>query len=161
MNTIEIKKENVIAAFNQADAATKKVLTALFGNVAGSEKITDRVKTFEDALKIAPVSENMKILLDYNGNDDDLLSSQAYAKLTIIAKALNEGWVPDWNNQNQYKYIPWFKEKSGFGLSYLGVGTWYTHTDVGSRLCYKSEELAKYAATQFADIYRDYLTIKK
>lgn len=30
----------------------------------------------------------------------------------------------------------------------------------GSRLCYKSRELAEYAATQFADIYNDFLTIK-
>jgi hypothetical protein len=55
----------------------------------------------------------------------------AYAKLFIIAEALNEGWVPDWADSDQYKYYPWLlvkkntKNPSGFGLSFgdCGFGT--------------------------------------
>ncbi len=119
MQTIEITKDNAIAAYNAADKNGKKLLAALLGEKNLLQKITDRVKTFEDAIEVVGgVSENVKILLDYNGADPDMISSQAHMKLTIIARALNEGWQPDWSDRSQYKYIPWFEHKAGFGLSY-------------------------------------------
>lgn len=120
-----------------------------------SMKITDRVKTFEDACRIAGVSDNMAILLKYNGIDGDMIASQAHAKLTIVAKALNEGWKPDWSDKSQYKYYSWMKFTPGVGFSYLVCVVGGTHSDVGSRLCFKTSELAKYAAEQFQDIYND------
>lgn len=125
--------------------------------VAKLKHITERIKTFEDACKELGIE---KIELGVTGLDSDQASIEAYSKLIIIAKALNEGWVPDWSNDNEYKYQPWFKEKPGFGLAYGGYGDWLTRTLVGSRLCYRTSELAEYAATQFADLYNDFLTIK-
>lgn len=125
-----------------------------------SGNITDQVKTFDDACRILGIDGNILTgsLSDALANDAD--SVTAYTKLIIIARALNQGWVPDWSNSSQYKYVPWFKHKSGFGLSFYDYGGWYTNTGVGSRLCYKSKDLAEYAATQFADLYNDFLTIK-
>lgn len=123
-----------------------------------SQTIIERVKTFYDACKIVGLD---KVQVGVAGLDDDTNSIIAYTKLVIIAKALNEGWQPDWTDSNQRKYVPWFEQKSGFGLSYDGYVRWHTTTAVGSRLCFKTAELAKYAATQFADIYNDFLTIKK
>jgi len=120
-----------------------------------SLKITDRVKTFEDACQIAGVSNNLRLLLDYNGQDKDMIAAQAHAKVGIIATALNEGWYPDFSDKSQYKYYPWMQYTPGVGFSYLGYGDDDAHSSVGSRLCFKSEELAKYAATQFKDIYND------
>ncbi len=161
MKTIEIKTENAIAAYNNANSEGKKLLVDLFGKQNLLLKITDRVKTFADAVEvIGGITDNQKILLDYNGMDGDMISSQAHLKLTIIARALNEGWKPDWTNVNEYKYVPLFKHKSGFGLSYFVCDCWGACTFVGSRLCFKSSELAEYAATQFADVYNDFLTIK-
>lgn len=124
---------------------------------ATTQPITERVKTFEDACRELGIS---KIELGITGMDEDQESIEAYAKLIIIARALNEGWQPDWSDQSQYKYVPWFEHKSGFGLSYDGCDRWYSHTTVGSRLCYKSRQLAEYAGKQFADIYNQYLSIK-
>ena len=122
-----------------------------------SINIMDRVKTFEDACEVLGID---KLQLGVAGLDDDRESIEAYAKLIIIAKVLNEGWQPDWSDDDQYKYFPWFKHKSGFGLSCFDFGRWRAYTAVGSRLCFKSAKLAEYAGTQFAEIYRDYLTIK-
>ena len=36
----------------------------------------------------------------------------------------------------------------------------YSRSAVGSRLCFKSKDLATYAGTQFLDIYKDFFTIK-
>ena len=162
MNTIEIKKKNAISAYNKADTKGKQLLENLLGkdNLLPID-ITERVKIFEDVFEVLEdLPHDISSLLEYKGKNPDMLSAQAYLKLTLIARALNEGWEPDWTNSNEYKYMPYFKHKSGFGLSFDGIDRWDTVTTVGSRLCYKSRELAEYAATQFADIYNDYLTIK-
>ena len=162
MQNLEITKDNAHKAYKATDANGKKLLEELLGkeNLV-PQKVTDRIKTFEDVLEaLGELPSNLKILLDYNGTDGDLISSQAHLKLTLIARALNEGWTPDWSDSSQRKYVPWFKEKSGFGLSCGDFDTWFTNTGVGSRLCFKTSELAVYAATQFADIYNDFLTIK-
>lgn len=91
----------------------------------------------------------------------------AYAKLIIIAQALNDGWTPDWNDWDQWKYYPWFKVHaddamlSGRGLSCDGCDGVSSDSCVGSRLCFKSRELAEYAGTQFKDLYEDYMLIKQ
>lgn len=125
-----------------------------------SEKITDRVKTFDDALAIVGASENLKILLAYNGQDKDMLASVAHAKLSIIAKALNEGWQPDWNDDDECKYYPWFKwDRSASGFSYGDCRCDRSHSFVGSRLVFKTSELAIYAGKQFTSLYNDLFTL--
>lgn len=125
-----------------------------------SEKITDRVKSFEDALEIVGASDDQKILLYYNGHDTSMLASVALAKLSIIAKALNEGWQPDWSDDDQYKYYPWFnKLASARGFSYYGYDCAYSYSGVGSRLVYKTSELAEYAGKQFNQLYNDLFSL--
>jgi hypothetical protein len=122
--------------------------------------IFDKVKTFSDACNLLGIKGDV---MKANVNDDllnDAASISAYVQLIIITRALNEGWQPDWTDSSQYKYLPWFKHKSGFGLSFGDAVIWFTTTFVCSRLCFKSRELAEYAAKQFADLYNDYLTIK-
>jgi hypothetical protein len=164
MDTLIIEKSNAVKAYNSADEATKKLLENLFGkeNFAVAPKnIMERVRSFEDACEILGVVPNAVACTgEPEVLENDMPSILAYKKLIIIARALNEGWTPDWSNDNEYKYLPWFKHKSGFGLSYYVFDYWAAATVVGSRLCFKSSELATYAATQFADIYNDYLTIK-
>lgn len=123
-----------------------------------------QIKTFAQACKIAKVDS--KKLPDVSMLPKKHQKSFiAYFKLIIIAQAINEGWEPDWNNSNEYKYTPWFEVKAdkkrpaGFGFSAAGYGTWRTFTAVGSRLCFKSRELALYAGKTFTDIYIDYLLI--
>lgn len=163
MSTIEITKKNAISAYRLADKKGKELLESLLGieNVLPG-KITDRIKTFDDVLNELGdnVTQDVKDILNYKTTDPDMISARAYIQIALIARALNEGWVPNWEDSNEYKYMPWFKHKAGFGLSYVGYDVWATGTIVGSRLCFKSAELAEYAGTQFADIYNDYLTIK-
>ena len=157
--TLEVKKANVLKAFANTDENGKKILSDLFGSDVLLGNIMDRVKTFDDALAICPASDNQKILLDYNGIDKDMLAAQAFLKLSIIRKALNEGWEPNWDNSSEYKYYPWFTNKSGLGLSYGGYGHSNTVTGVGSRLVFKTSALAIYAGKQFETIYRDFFNL--
>ncbi len=117
--------------------------------------IIDRVKTFEDALNIVGIEdEDDYILLNYKGKNVGILAQVASLKLSIIAKALNEGWIPDWNNSSQYKHYPWFKaDGSGSGWVYGDYDDWDSVSYVGSRLTFKTRELAEYSGRQFIDLY--------
>lgn len=158
MQKVEINQANALNAHNKANKEGKALLEALLGeDLFKPKNIMDRVKTFEDALEIVGASDNLKILLSYNGIDKDMISHQAHAKLTIIAKALNEGWTPDYTDSSEYKYYPWFKFTSGVGFSYGDFGYVFTASRVGSRLSFKTKELAVYAAKQFQNIYNDFL----
>lgn len=114
--------------------------------------------------------------------DDSDISSDlvAYLKLRIITAALNEGWTPQFT-KDEYRYYPWFwlytkeeivkmnKEErkkvvlfgghayngSYAGFAYAGSTSApsYTAAHFGSRLCFKSSALAKYAGEQFTEIY--------
>lgn len=154
MSTLQISRANAQKAFDQADKKGKGLLSDLFGADVFNKKITDRVKSFEDACQVLGMNPSC---LFHGGETKD---EEAYIKLKTIARALNEGWTPDWTDSNEAKYWPYFDSyKSGVGFSYDACVYWYATTAVGSRLCYKSSELAKYAGTQFLSIYNDFLTL--
>ena len=158
----ELKEDNVQNAYKNGTEQEKKFLENLFPDMFSKKKINERVKTFEDALGIVMpevVDPNVKILLDYNGINKDILSAQAQLKLSIIARALNEGWQPDWIDDDEYKYYPYFEYKAGFGFSHTGYDSWGARTNVGSRLCFKSRELAEYAGKQFEKLYNQLFTL--
>jgi hypothetical protein len=120
-------------------------------------KVTDRIKTFDDACRELNIDSNEF----FQGSvckalGEDVPAISAHAMLIIIARALNEGWRADFADGDQIKYYPWFKA-SGVGFSYTDCVYWFTFTSVGSRLCYKSEELARYAGEQFKDLYNHLL----
>lgn len=123
--------------------------------------ITKRVKTYADAcavLGIEPINEHALAKLGFT--KDEI----AYRKLKTIAEALNEGWRPDWANSNEYKYWPWFvydTAVAGFSCAHTDGTAANTAAYFGSRLCYKTRELAAYAGRQFEGIYNDFLLIKK
>ena len=82
----------------------------------------------------------------------------ALNKLFTIAKAWNvtDGFVPDFSNEKQDKWFPWFKydkDAAGFVFAYTHSTTTVASTIVGSRLCFKSSERAAQFGKQFADLY--------
>ena len=124
--------------------------------------IKERVKSFEDACEVLGINpEEFKITypdkVSHHGN-----ALAAHAKLVIITEALNEGWKPDWNNGKWDKWYPWFYmsvSSSSGRFSFVGSDGRRSHSDCGSRLCLKSEELADYAGTQFEELYKEYFVI--
>ena len=163
MDTVQIKTENAIKAYNNGCGDVKKVLSDLFGAETFTPKnIMDRVKSFDDAcdaLGMTTTKTNCGNITSVVLTQGDQKSIDAYGKLIIIARALNEGWTPDWKNSSQYKYYPWFDLSSGSGLSFSGYGSQCSNSFVGSRLCFKSRELAEYAGKQFIDLYKEFFII--
>ena len=152
--------------------------------------ITERIKTLYDAqCELAQRAERgdceaKQLIEEYNsvqteGTSDDIV---AYLQLRIIAAALNEGWEPQFTEDEErcYPYIVlWTQEeidKMGeaekddrelllwggdasdgtiCGSSCSDSYSGWTDADAnfGSRLAYKTEALATYAGRQFANVY--------
>jgi hypothetical protein len=125
--------------------------------------ITNKVKTFEDACKVLGLDPNDLPIVEHLP-EKDRRSIVAYYKLTIIVRALNEGWETDFSDYTQSKYWNWFRLDNGAAAGFASAGTPFAASaaaaTVGSRLCFKSRELAEYASRQFIDIYNEYLLIK-
>lgn len=121
-----------------------------------------------------------------NSEDKDII---AYLKLRVIVAALNDGWKPQFV-PGELRWYPWYEliskdeydamsedEKqerrcvgrsgnnanasgglvslNAFGASSFSVAAY------GSRLAFKSEELAEYAGKQFAELFADFCFIPK
>lgn len=147
------KKEALsrLTALENETAALRKII-----DTCEDKPITDRIKTYEDACNdqdIKPLDLSHFSFLPKS----DQKSSFAHHQLIIIAKALNEGHIFNWSNSSEYKYYPYFK-MAGFGFSGANCNDWYARTTVGSRLCFKTRELAEYAGKQFENIYKELLT---
>lgn len=120
------------------------------------------IRTFAEACKNLKLNP-MKILPDVKSYPKKHHKALiAKAKLIIIIEALNEGWEPDWNNYQEYKYFPWFfMDEPGFRfhVSY----DWYpiSNHGGGTRLCFKTRELSDYAGKKFISLYKDFMVVDR
>ena len=109
----------------------------------------------------------------------------AYVRLVIIAEALNEGWKPKFDG-DECRYSPWFyiytKEEyekldedekkecrvvgrsssysyanGGLVFAYAFSASSNSGSFYGSRLAFKTRELAEYCGKQFIDIWEKFL----
>ena len=158
--TLEITRQAAIKAHDEASIKGKTLLENLFGKRVFQKDIKERIKTFDDVIReLGDDPEEFKNAISIMDEPDEI----AYVKLKLIAKALNEGWTPDWSNGEWDKWYPWFKmddSSSGGGISFDAADDRRSDSTVGSRLCFKSKDLATYAGTQFLDIYKDFFTVK-
>lgn len=150
--------------------------------------VTERIKTFEDAYYALdsehPLRKEWDALAEairqscFVGKD-----IVAFLQLRIIAAALNEGWKPEFT-EDEYRYYPYFvlytqkeiddmdeedkKElwlfggnsftgsSCGLAYSFSDVAWSYSYANFSARLAVKSSELAKYFGKQFIAIWADY-----
>ena len=119
--------------------------------------------------------------------DPETADIMAYAALRVIVEALNEGWKPQFT-KGEWRWYAWYdlvspeqiedmseEEKcrvvgracnyanasGGLVCSHAGNVSTGSYTFSGSRLAFKNEELAEYAAKQFGEIFADFCFIPK
>lgn len=194
---IEIKKSDLQGLFkiltNYPQISKEQVInemTKAFGEEAlKSQDIKERIKTFEDAVNAIgedhPLVAQYKTINSAFKEADNNLHLFAYTRLAIIAEALNEGWRPEYT-EDEYRYYPWFglytqeeyddmddedKEccrfvgrsvnsayaNGGLVYAYAAFGSASSGASIGSRLAFKSRELAIYCGKQFIEIWINYL----
>ena len=169
---IEFSDEQLVALYRTGgDEARKAIKEALGDEFSELIPVTKRVQTLDDAVRELGVARR----------------NIAFVTLRVITEALNEGWKPQFT-EGERRWYAWYdfltkeevegmsdEEKEerrvvGRAGSYAYGGLVYSHashvsthsyTDSGSRLAFKNEELAEYAAKQFGDIYADFCFIPK
>lgn len=120
--------------------------------------IMDRIKEMADVYAEAGVREE-DVIPYPNPVNAYQKGVNAFAKVSLICLVLNEVWVLNWKDSSEYKYYPLFdmRKAAGSGFSYSYCVYDDTYAAVGSRLCYKSSELAIYAGAQFEQEYFEYM----
>jgi len=156
MKTLQINESNARRLYNNAAPEFKTTLEDTFGKEFFSQSVIDRVKSYEDACREHGEEPMNEVKLMTSGFTADEIN---YRKIKTITKALNEGWTPDWTDHNQKKYYPYFEVSSSGVFAFYG--TYYycsaTNAGSGSRLCFKSDALAKYAGSQFTQTYKGFI----
>lgn len=87
----------------------------------------------------------------------------ALSKLFTIAEAWNkeDGFVPDFSNENQHKYFPWFEyNKGAAGFVFASTAWTATSATVGTRLCFATRERAFAFGKKFESLYNDFLLMQ-
>lgn len=165
---MEIEQEKIKAAFDAAkdNEQLTNILVALFGEQKlVSKPITERVKTFYDAMNVLPEFHDyvtayhnfIGYCYDEERCENDIL---AFLKLRIITAALNEGWEPTFSDGEKRWYPYFYLNCGGVSFAYALYTTKSANMYSGSRLAFKSEELAEYAGKQFLDIYSELIGIE-
>lgn len=186
-NQVTINKDNILNAYQQATEEQKELLEHLFGkDIFQPKDIRERVKTFNDAFH--ELGDKHELVRAYNNLIVSNCMSKdiiAYAKLSIIAEALNEGWKPTFD-KGECRYYPLFKiytkkeydeldkdMKKEFHVNIHLINDLNAYryiiysnarykasvsiTNYGSRIALKTRKLAEYFGKQFIDIWADFL----
>jgi hypothetical protein len=149
---LKLKKATAKKLYPESPDWFKEELEEAFGKECFQKRRFDEIKTFEDACEELGIDPESVI------HDADTMDERAYKKLKVIIKAINQGWIPDWDNGNQEKWWPWFNLSSGFGFDDSYYLCTYTDTCVGSRLCFESKEKSDYCVNKFLNLYKTFLT---
>lgn len=190
MEAIQFNKETLVAVYGNCNAVGRKAIKEQLGErLSEILPVTDRVKTFNDAVE--ELGEEHEAVKAYRAVEwylrNQMSDIKAYLQLRIITAALNEGWEPQFV-EGERRWYGWYdliskedyealsdEEKSrcvgrsvsnasAFGgrvCSYAYYASLVSYTNNCSRLAFKSEKLAEYAAKQFIEIYADLCFIPK
>jgi len=137
--------------------------------VAGFDAATAEVTLRPKPKDISGIRTLADLLADQEMNAEEFeeqckgltADERAYRIIKLLAKSLNQGWVPNWDDSGEYKYVPWFNMDGGSsGFRFGVVVYWSSASAVGSRLCFKSRELAQHAGKYFLETYRQFFVIE-
>lgn len=171
-------KEALGDEFSELIPVTKRVQT-----------LDDAVRELGDDQPVVKAWRSIKYGYSVSEKDPDTADIMAYVTLRVITEALNEGWKPQFT-EGERRWYAWYdfltkeevegmsdEEKEerrvvgrassnayaygGLVCSFAGLVSTFSNTYFGSRLAFKNEELAEYAAKQFVDIYADFCFIPK
>lgn len=184
---IDFTPEQLLAFYRSTSNDGRKAIKEALGEkFSGTIPVTERVKTYDDAVNelgedhpfvVAANSAVWRYPEDYN---QDIV---AYLKLRVVVAALNDGWNPEFT-EDERRWFPWYrlytkeeidnlseedKEQVLLWGGYAGSGSrcglasansndaWsYSSAVIGSRLSLKSKELADYAGKQFIELFASF-----
>jgi hypothetical protein len=139
--------------------------------VSFNENLFTKIKTLlESEFKCVKSPFNIKSksdILEYHGITIESFHNSclrltkreiAYRYIKLLSEALNDGWKPDFNDDNQTKCYNWFYFKNG-SFVFGGTYSFYMNMDVPSALYLKDVATAIYCKDNFMDLYKEYYEI--
>jgi hypothetical protein len=149
---MELTKETARKLYDTSPDWFKEQLTKAFGEKTFEKTDFRSIKTFKDACQALELDPG-KVTQETDTKDE-----AAYKMIKVIVAAINQGWIPDWSNEDQKKWFPWFNVlSSGLGFQHSFYYYTLTFTYVGSRLCFESSEKAEHAGRQFIKLYENFI----
>lgn len=126
----------------------------------GEYEVYGREKRGAGSLKKRDVE---KLVRELNPRHVDALI--AVNELFTIAEAWNkaDGFVPDFSDNDQQKYFPWFvydKDVARF-VPCVSMPSAYISALLGARLCFKTEERSMQFAQRFAGLFNKFLMLDR
>ena len=146
---LEMDGETAKKLYPSAQPEFKTMLEESFGKDFFTQKITDRVKNYDDILEISGVRKLADKVEVEGFNDAENKVVQAFIKKMRIAKVYNEGWFP---KRGEYRYYPWYNVSSGFSFNSSNYVSDHAFAPSASRLCLKSKELVNDMVSKFKDV---------
>lgn len=181
---IDFTQEQLLAFYRSTSNDGRKAIKEALGEkFSGTIPVTERVKTYDDAVKelgedhpfvVAANSAVWRYPEDYN---QDIV---AYLKLRVVVAALNDGWNPEFT-EDERRWFPWYRlytkeeidnlseedkeqvllwggyasngSQCGLAFAYSDYAWSDSYAHFGSRLALKSKELADYAGKQFIELF--------
>lgn len=88
---------------------------------------------------------------------EHIISNQS---AVIIVKALNENWIPNWNDSSESKYFIWWDMQTN-NFSYYDYGSWDSGSVISARLCLKSSKLCQDIGKnkEFVKVFKSFMLI--
>lgn len=152
MATLTIDDKTARKIYPTADPELKAILEDSYTKAFFTMNIMDRIKSFEDACEYNNTNPKAKKFTQGTRN-------QIYQeRVAEIITALNEGWLANYDDPNEYKYTPYFYLNApGFRFDVSAYDDSFTYSTSGSRFALKNITLADYAGKQFTKEYEYWL----
>jgi hypothetical protein len=168
-NNLTFKCETKEQAEKEAKMLSQKLGKEVFifetiSSVCPEKEVNERTNSFDKACEYLG-EKNRDDCYYCEKENRHYAAIQSMFKLVTIAEAWNKAddFTPDFSNESQYKYFPWFVYRgasAGFADASANYWASNSYTYVGSRLCFKTRERAEQFGRQFIDLWNDFLLIK-
>jgi hypothetical protein len=133
-----LSEHDALRLYPTADKTLKELLELNFGKEFFNQKITDRVKDYNDILSICGVNANDDevSIKGFEKEENELVKN--LIKKIRTCKVYREGWFP---KRGDRRYYNWYNVSSGFVFH----DTYYADTlaSSASRLSFETDEKAK------------------
>jgi hypothetical protein len=150
---IKVSEELILKGYKAANDDQKKLITKYF-KIEENINILQKVKNFSDILKIS--GKTLKTLLPYqNPKNPTEIKTNAFIKIKLIEEVLNQGWIPNWENNYEYKYYPYFILKN---KNWTPDSVYFFEVCSGAVGFYQNKEISDFVGKTFLKEYIEFLT---